>query len=135
MGANVGATRANSFPRQVDEYGQATGDHARSRTGLDDAERLTGIYQSEGLGFESSERAYSSTPVHRPFPGRRERAFGIQRGILRGGGLGPVLLGGTKSRGECETRALGLTPAPAHTDRRWPGPTDRRGGSAAWSRR
>jgi len=63
MGANVGATRANSFPRQVDEYGQATGDHARSRTGLDDAERLTGIYGSEGWGFESLRARPGQRPI------------------------------------------------------------------------
>ena len=38
------ATRADDFPRQADEYGQAADDHARSRTHPDDAERRTGIY-------------------------------------------------------------------------------------------
>jgi hypothetical protein len=39
-GANLGATQANDFLRQADEYGQADGDHASSRTDLDNAERL-----------------------------------------------------------------------------------------------
>jgi hypothetical protein len=47
LGANLGATRANNFPRQADEHGQAAGDHARSRTGPDVAERDAGIYGSE----------------------------------------------------------------------------------------
>jgi len=47
LGANVGATWANDFPRQTNEDGQAGGDHASSRTGPDDAERLTGIYGSD----------------------------------------------------------------------------------------
>jgi hypothetical protein len=53
LGANVGAIRANDFPRKANRYGQAVGDHASLRTDPDDAERLTGIYGSEGWGFES----------------------------------------------------------------------------------
>jgi hypothetical protein len=49
LGANLGATRANDFPRQANGYGQAGGDLASSRTDPDDAERLTGIYGLEGL--------------------------------------------------------------------------------------
>jgi hypothetical protein len=49
----MGATRANDFPRQANQSGQAVGDHASLRTHPDDAERLTGIYGSEGWGFES----------------------------------------------------------------------------------
>jgi hypothetical protein len=52
-GANVGATRANDFLRPANGYGQAGGEHPRSRTAPDDAERLTDIYGSEGWGFES----------------------------------------------------------------------------------
>ena len=63
LGANLGATRANDFPRRADEYGQAAGVIARSRTGPDDAERLTGIYGSEGWGFESLR----ARPGQRPF--------------------------------------------------------------------
>src|SRR5215470_11180743 len=47
LGANVGAIRANDFPRQANGYGQATDDHPSSWTDLDDAERLTGIYESD----------------------------------------------------------------------------------------
>ncbi len=47
LGANVGATRANNFPRQADGYGQADGGHPSSRAGPDDTERLTGIYGSD----------------------------------------------------------------------------------------
>jgi len=53
LGANVGATRANNIPRQADRYGQPGRDHPSARTDPDDAERLTGIYGSEGWGFES----------------------------------------------------------------------------------
>jgi hypothetical protein len=44
----MGATRANDFPRQANEYEQAGGDHASSRTHPDDAERHAGIYGSDG---------------------------------------------------------------------------------------
>jgi len=44
----MGAIRLNAFPRRPDGYGQAGGDHASSRTDPDNAERLTGIYGSEG---------------------------------------------------------------------------------------
>jgi hypothetical protein len=44
----VGAIRANDFPRRMNRYGQAGGDHASSRTSLDGPERQTGIYGSEG---------------------------------------------------------------------------------------
>jgi hypothetical protein len=47
------AARANDFPRQVDGYEQTAAGHASSRTDPDDAERRTGIYGSEGWGFES----------------------------------------------------------------------------------
>ncbi|SRR6266536_880718 len=53
LGANLGATRANDFPRQANGCGQAGADHASSRTGPDDAERLTGIYGSEDWEFGS----------------------------------------------------------------------------------
>ena len=53
MGANLGATRVNDFPHSANDCGQATGDFPRSRTDLDDAERDTGNYRSEGWGFES----------------------------------------------------------------------------------
>ena len=46
----MGATRVNYFLRRADEYGQADGDHASSRTDPDDTERPTGIYRSEGRG-------------------------------------------------------------------------------------
>jgi hypothetical protein len=44
----VGAIRAKDFPRRVNKYGQAGGDHASSRTGLDGPEQQTGIYGLEG---------------------------------------------------------------------------------------
>jgi hypothetical protein len=44
LGASVGATWANGFPRQASGCAQANGDHARSRADPDNAERLTGIY-------------------------------------------------------------------------------------------
>ena len=40
----LGAIGANDFLRQANEYGQADSDHASSRTDLDNAERLTGIF-------------------------------------------------------------------------------------------
>lgn len=52
----MGATRANDFLRQANEYGQTDGDHASSRTDPDDAERLTGIYGSEGMPLLVSNR-------------------------------------------------------------------------------
>src|SRR5229473_3055540 len=56
-----GAIRANDFSRQADEYGQAGGDHASSRTHPDDAERQTGIYGSDARrppreGYTRDER-------------------------------------------------------------------------------
>jgi hypothetical protein len=48
LGANVGAIRANDFPRPANESGRAGGDHASLRTDPDDTERDTGIYESEG---------------------------------------------------------------------------------------
>ena len=56
LGANVGATRANDLARHANESGQASGDHASSRTDPNDAERLTGIY---GLKVCSCCRATS----------------------------------------------------------------------------
>jgi hypothetical protein len=50
VGANLGATRVNDFPRPANDCGQATGNLPRSRTDLDDAERDTGNYGSEGGG-------------------------------------------------------------------------------------
>ena len=42
----MGVTWANDFPYQVDEHGQAAGNHPRSRSDLDDAERDASIYGS-----------------------------------------------------------------------------------------
>jgi hypothetical protein len=58
-GANVGATQANGFLRQANEYGQPDGGHASSRTDPDVLERLTGIYGSDGWGSNASERGRS----------------------------------------------------------------------------
>ena len=63
----MGATRANDFTRQAHESGQAGDDHASLRTDPDDAERDTGIYGSEGWGFESLR----ARPAHRPSALRR----------------------------------------------------------------
>jgi hypothetical protein len=52
-GANLGATRANDFPRQANGCGQAGSHDPSPRTDPDDPERRTGIYGSEGWGFES----------------------------------------------------------------------------------
>jgi hypothetical protein len=46
----------------VNEPGQARGDHASSRTDPDHAERLTGIYGSEGWGFESLRARLVKSP-------------------------------------------------------------------------
>ena len=59
----LGAIQANDFPREANGYRQAGGDHASLRTDPDDAERLTGIYGSEGWGFESLR----ARPGQRPF--------------------------------------------------------------------
>jgi hypothetical protein len=59
-GANVGATRANDFPRQANRYGQADGDLPSMRTDPDKAERLTGIY---GLGVACVARLSSAWRV------------------------------------------------------------------------
>jgi hypothetical protein len=53
-GTSVGAVRANDFPRQANGCGQASCDHAGSRPDSDNAERHTGIYDSEGWRFESA---------------------------------------------------------------------------------
>ena len=74
MGAMSGAIGANDFPRQSDGSGRAAGDHASSRTDPDDTERLTGIYGSEGWGFESLR----ARPGQRPLP-IMEGAFGLTR--------------------------------------------------------
>ena len=59
----MGAIRVNDFPRQTDGYGQVGGDHASSRTDPDNAERLTGIYGSEGWGFESLRARPGQQPI------------------------------------------------------------------------
>lgn len=56
MGANLGATRPDDFSRPADECGQVVGDHARSRTDPDDAERDTGTYRSEQGRVPSEHR-------------------------------------------------------------------------------
>ena len=43
-GTNLGATRANDFPRQANGPGQTTSDHASLRTDPDSTERQTGIH-------------------------------------------------------------------------------------------
>ena len=48
LGANVGATRANDFPRQADDYGQAADNLASSRTDPNDDERDTGNLHFSG---------------------------------------------------------------------------------------
>ncbi len=63
MGAKVGATRANDFPRRADEHGQAADQHPRSRIDLDAAEREAGNYGSAGWRFEPSEHDAIRTEV------------------------------------------------------------------------
>jgi hypothetical protein len=38
LGANVGASQTNNFPRRANGYGQAGGDHASSCTDADDTD-------------------------------------------------------------------------------------------------
>src|SRR6476660_9251028 len=44
----LGATRLKDFRRRLNGSGQGSGNRAKSRTDPDDAERLTGIYRSDG---------------------------------------------------------------------------------------
>jgi hypothetical protein len=44
----LGAIGANDFPHSANGSGRANSDHASSRTSPDSAERLTGIYGSDG---------------------------------------------------------------------------------------
>jgi hypothetical protein len=46
-GANLGAIRANDFPRQANGSGQTTSDHVSLQTDPDSTERQTGIYGSD----------------------------------------------------------------------------------------
>ena len=82
LGASVGAIRANDFPRQANGCGQADGDHASSRTDPDNAERLTGIYGSEGWGFESLRARRSSAPP-RPQVRALPRRMGVALDLCR----------------------------------------------------
>jgi len=66
-GSQLGSHPDERLPTQANGSGQAGGDHASSRTDLDDAERLTGTYGSEGWGFESLR----ARPAHRPSALRR----------------------------------------------------------------
>jgi hypothetical protein len=78
----VGATQANDFPRQADEYGQAVGDHASSRTGPDGAERLPGIYGSGGRRWLPEGNSASLDPRcvwGRTNDGRARRRAGSRR--------------------------------------------------------
>jgi len=59
----LGAIGANDFLRQADEYGHTDGDHASSRTDPDNAERVTGIYGSEGWGFETLRARPGQRPI------------------------------------------------------------------------
>jgi hypothetical protein len=62
----VGVTRMNDLPGQANEYGQQGSDHVSSRTEPDNAERLTGIYESEGeQGTHATEKGRSQ--VHGGF--------------------------------------------------------------------
>ncbi len=90
----MGATWANDFPRQANGFGQASGDHASSRTDPDDAERLTGIYGSEGWGFRVSlsESLGEVSGQDRPrclesYAGRRSVAAHAAAGVRAGAGM------------------------------------------------
>ena len=72
MGANLGATRANDFPRQANGFGQPDGDHASSRANPDGTERQAGIYGIRTLGV----RVHPSAP--------RSQASLILRGAANG---------------------------------------------------
>ena len=52
----------NDLPGQANGYGQPGNDHASSRTEPGNAERLTGIYGSEGWRFESLRARQVSSP-------------------------------------------------------------------------
>ena len=52
----------NGLPGQANGYGQPGNDHASSRTEPGNAERLTGIYGSEGWRFESLRARQVSSP-------------------------------------------------------------------------
>lgn len=53
----------NDFPCHAYRSGQADGDHARSRIDPDDAERLTGIYRSDGRTRVKRHRHSAATFV------------------------------------------------------------------------
>lgn len=60
----MGVTRMNDLPGQANEYGQQGSDHVSSRTEPDNAERLTGIYESEGeQGTHATEKGRSQVHV------------------------------------------------------------------------
>jgi hypothetical protein len=44
----------NDLPRRADRHGQEHGHHPSPRTHPDDAERVTGIYRSEGMTLRTS---------------------------------------------------------------------------------
>ena len=60
-GANLGATRMNSFLHKADGYGQSDGDHPSPRTDPDETERLTCIYGSDALRSLSTPNLPSLT--------------------------------------------------------------------------
>jgi hypothetical protein len=75
----VGATRADDFLRQANEYGQTDGDHASSRTDPDDAERLTGIYRSDA----HTEQPWTGVAVAGPCMGHKPRNLAAPSGHSR----------------------------------------------------
>lgn len=125
LGAKMGATQANVSLRQANRYGQAAGDHASWRTGPDHAERLTGIYGSEGACNETLAGArdlagiiagtIAGPPCSHPAP-RQDHGF---RGCLRAR-VSPIRgrhHSGMRSIGRT-ARTWGLLPVSTAT---WPG--------------
>ena len=61
--SQLGSHPGERFPCPANECGQPTGKLPRSQTDLDDAERDTGNYGSEGRGWSPSERAQLNGPT------------------------------------------------------------------------
>jgi hypothetical protein len=77
-GSQRGSHPGERLPSRADGYGQAIGDHASLRTDPDNPERLTGIYGSEGWGFESLRARAGQTSFVKGGPGSSQ-AFSLLR--------------------------------------------------------
>jgi hypothetical protein len=63
IGSQHGSHPGEPLPAQANGSGQAYGDHASLRTDPNHTERLTGIYGSEGWGFESLRARPGQQPI------------------------------------------------------------------------